>query len=199
MSCQQLNSQGCHGDHPEVSRLHPGGAPKRWRLHPKRGCAPRAVCWNDEKGEPALCDSIDISVAVATEKGLMTPIIRNADQKSLTAISLEVKELAENARGGKLKPDQYQGGTFSISNLGMFPVDHFCAIINPPQACILAVGQGNKVVEPVIGIDGVEKPAVITKMSLKLSADHRIFDGQLGSKFLSALASNFSDIRRLLL
>lgn len=157
------------------------------------------VCWNDEKGEPALCDSIDISVAVATEKGLMTPIIRNADQKSLSAISLEVKELAEKARGGKLKPDQYQGGTFSISNLGMFPVDHFCAIINPPQACILAVGQGNKVVEPVIGIDGVEKPAVITKMSLKLSADHRIFDGQLGSKFLSALASNFSDIRRLLL
>ncbi|XP_008788004.1 dihydrolipoyllysine-residue acetyltransferase component 1 of pyruvate dehydrogenase complex, mitochondrial isoform X2 [Phoenix dactylifera] len=155
--------------------------------------------WNNEKGEPSLCDSVDISIAVATDKGLMTPIIRNADQKTLSAISLEVKELAENARAGKLKPNEFQGGTFSISNLGMFPVDHFCAIINPPQACILAVGRGNKVVEPVVGSDGIEKPGVVTRMSLKLSADHRVFDGQLGGKFLSSLASNFSDIRRLLL
>lgn len=155
--------------------------------------------WNNEKGEPSLCDSVDISIAVATDRGLMTPIIRNADQKTLSVISLEVKELAEKARAGKLAPNEFQGGTFSISNLGMYPVDHFCAIINPPQAGILAVGRGNKVVEPVVGSDGIEKPGIVTKMSLKLSADHRVFDGQLGGKFLSALASNFSDIRRLLL
>ncbi|XP_027363930.1 dihydrolipoyllysine-residue acetyltransferase component 1 of pyruvate dehydrogenase complex, mitochondrial isoform X1 [Abrus precatorius] len=155
--------------------------------------------WNDEKGEIILCDSVDISIAVATEKGLMTPIIKNADHKTISAISFEVKELAEKARTGKLKPQEFQGGTFSISNLGMFPVDKFCAIINPPQACILAVGRGNKVVEPVIGADGVEKPSIVNKLNLTLSADHRVFDGKVGGAFLSALQSNFSDIRRLLL
>ncbi|VVA12146.1 PREDICTED: dihydrolipoyllysine-residue [Prunus dulcis] len=155
--------------------------------------------WDAEKGEVFLCDSVDISIAVATEKGLMTPIVRNADQKTISAISSEVKELAEKARAGKLKPNEFQGGTFSISNLGMFPVDHFCAIINPPQASILAVGRGNKVVEPVIGSDGIERPAVVTKMDLTLSADHRVFDGKVGGSFLSALCSNFSEIRRLLL
>ncbi|XP_031407606.1 dihydrolipoyllysine-residue acetyltransferase component 1 of pyruvate dehydrogenase complex, mitochondrial isoform X1 [Punica granatum] len=155
--------------------------------------------WDAEKGEVIRCDSIDISVAVATEKGLMTPIIRNADQKTISSISMEVKELAEKARAGKLKPDEFQGGTFSISNLGMFPVDHFCAIINPPQAGILAVGRGNKVVEPVTGADGVEQPAVVNKMRLTLSADHRVFDGKVGGAFLSALRLNFSDMRRLML
>ncbi|TKY51706.1 Dihydrolipoyllysine-residue acetyltransferase [Spatholobus suberectus] len=155
--------------------------------------------WNVEKGEVILCDSVDISIAVATEKGLMTPIIKNADQKTISAISSEVKELAAKARAGKLMPHEFQGGTFSISNLGMFPVDTFCAIINPPQACILAVGRGNKVVEPVIGADGIEKPSIATKLNLTLSADHRVFDGKVGGAFLSALQSNFSDIRRLLL
>lgn len=155
--------------------------------------------WSADKEEIVLCDSVDISIAVATEKGLMTPIIRNADQKTISAISLEVKELAEKARTGKLTPNEFQGGTFSISNLGMFPVDHFCAIINPPQACILAVGRGNKIVEPVIGSDGIERPGVVTKMNVTLSADHRVFDGKVGATFLSILRSNFSDIRRLLL
>lgn len=155
--------------------------------------------WDVEKGEIVLCDAIDISIAVATEKGLMTPIVRNADQKSISAISMEVKELAEKARAGKLVPHEFQGGTFSISNLGMFPVDQFCAIINPPQAGILAVGRGNQVVEPVIGSDGNETPAVVTKMNLTLSADHRVFEGKIGGAFFSALCSNFSDIRRLLL
>lgn len=155
--------------------------------------------WNVEKGEVILCDSVDICVAVATEKGLMTPIIKNADQKTISAISSEVKELAAKARAGKLMPHEFQGGTFSISNLGMFPVDKFCAIINPPQACILAVGRGNKVVEPVIGADGIEKPSIANKLNLTLSADHRVFDGKVGGAFLSALQSNFSDIRRLLL
>ncbi|KAL8159699.1 hypothetical protein V2J09_001236 [Rumex salicifolius] len=155
--------------------------------------------WSEEKGEIISNDSVDISIAVATEKGLMTPIIRNADQKTISAISAEVKELAEKARSGKLKPHEFQGGTFSISNLGMFPVDHFCAIINPPQSGILAVGRGNKVVKPVIGDDGIDKPAVVTEMNLTLSADHRVFDGKVGGEFLSALQANFSDIHRLLL
>ncbi|XP_058205701.1 dihydrolipoyllysine-residue acetyltransferase component 1 of pyruvate dehydrogenase complex, mitochondrial isoform X2 [Rhododendron vialii] len=155
--------------------------------------------WDTEKGEVVLVDSVDISIAVATEKGLMTPIVRNADQKTISSISSEVKELAAKARSGKLTPNEFQGGTFSISNLGMFPVDNFCAIINPPQACILAVGRGNEVVEPVVGSDGTERPSVVTKMSLTLSADHRVFDGKVGGAFLSALRSNFSDIRRLLL
>uniref|UniRef100_A0A803MZE5 Dihydrolipoamide acetyltransferase component of pyruvate dehydrogenase complex n=1 Tax=Chenopodium quinoa TaxID=63459 RepID=A0A803MZE5_CHEQI len=155
--------------------------------------------WDAEKGETIINDSVDISIAVATEKGLMTPIIRNADQKTISAISSEVKELAEKARAGKLKPNEFQGGTFSISNLGMFPVDNFCAIINPPQAGILAVGRGNKVVEPVVGSNGIEEPAVVTKMNLTLSADHRVFDGKVGGEFLTALQANFGDMRRLLL
>ncbi|XP_066385843.1 dihydrolipoyllysine-residue acetyltransferase component 1 of pyruvate dehydrogenase complex, mitochondrial-like isoform X2 [Miscanthus floridulus] len=134
--------------------------------------------WNNEKEETQKCDSVDISIAVATEK---------------------VKQLAEKARAGKLAPNEFQGGSFSISNLGMYPVDHFCAIINPPQSGILAVGRGNKVVEPVVDSDGTEKAARVTKMSLTLSADHRVFDGQVGGKFFTELALNFSDIRRLLL
>ncbi|KAL6545394.1 Pyruvate dehydrogenase complex component E2 1 [Orobanche gracilis] len=156
--------------------------------------------WDASKGEMALCDSVDISIAVATDKGLMTPIVRNADQKSISSISSEwVKELAEKARAGKLKPQEFQGGTFSISNLGMYPVDNFCAIINPPQAGILAVGRGNQFVEPVIGDDGIEKPEVVTKMTLTLSADHRVFDGKVAGTFMSELQSNFRDIQRLLL
>ncbi|KAL3520810.1 hypothetical protein ACH5RR_018959 [Cinchona calisaya] len=155
--------------------------------------------WDVKKGEVVLCDAVDISIAVATDKGLMTPIVRHADQKSISAISSEIKELAERARAGKLMPDEFQGGTFSISNLGMFPVDQFCAIINPPQAGILAVGRGNQVVEPVVGADGSEKPGVVTKMNLTLSADHRVFDGHVGGAFVAALRSNFADIRRLLL
>ncbi|KAH9704241.1 Dihydrolipoyllysine-residue acetyltransferase component 1 of pyruvate dehydrogenase complex [Citrus sinensis] len=146
--------------------------------------------WNVETEEIVLFDAIDISIAVATEKGLMTPIVRNADQKSISAISMEVKELAE--RAGKLAPHEFQGGTFSISNLGMFPVDQFCAIINTPLAGILVVGRGNQVVELVIGRN--EIPAVVTKMNLTLSADHRVFEGKVGCAFFSALCSNFRDI-----
>ncbi|XP_057532087.1 dihydrolipoyllysine-residue acetyltransferase component 1 of pyruvate dehydrogenase complex, mitochondrial [Amaranthus tricolor] len=155
--------------------------------------------WDAEKGEISLNNSVDISIAVATEKGLMTPIIKNADQKTISAISSEVKTLAEKARAGKLKPEEFQGGTFSISNLGMFPVDHFCAIINPPQSGILAVGRGNKVVEPLVGTSGIEELGIVTKMSLTLSADHRVFDGKVGGEFLTALRANFGDMKRLLL
>ncbi|XP_071713437.1 dihydrolipoyllysine-residue acetyltransferase component 1 of pyruvate dehydrogenase complex, mitochondrial-like [Rutidosis leptorrhynchoides] len=107
---------------------------------------------------------------------------------------LMIKELAEKARAGKLTPNE-----FSISNLGMFPVDQFCAIINPPQSGILAVGRGNQVVEPVFDADGIEKPAVVTRMNVTLSVDHRVFDGEVAAAFLGSLKSNFNDIRRLLI
>jgi len=130
---------------------------------------------------------------------LMTPILKNADQKSLSAISTEVKELANKARVGKLTPSEFQGGTFSISNLGMFPVDRFCAIINPPQACILAVGRGNKVVKWEEDSSGQGKACSVTQMNLSLSADHRVFDYDIGGKFLDALSTNFMEAKRLLL
>ncbi|PWA71250.1 dihydrolipoamide acetyltransferase, long form protein [Artemisia annua] len=116
---------------------------------------------------------------VATEKGLITPIVKNADQKSISTMSSEIKELAAKTRAGKLTPNEFQGGTFSISNLGMFPMDQFCAIINPPQSGILAVGRGNQVVEPVFGDDGIKKPGVVKKMNVTLSGDHRVFDGEV--------------------
>ncbi|KAJ6323092.1 hypothetical protein OIU77_012847 [Salix suchowensis] len=149
-------------------------------------------------GEIILWDSVDISIAVATEKGLMTPIIRNADQKSISAISSELNFLKQAQQKTTYIPN-FSLLLCSISNLGMYPVDQFAAIINPPQAGILAVGRGNKVVEPLLGSDGIERPAVVNKMNMTLSADHRVFDGQVSGAFLSALRANFSDIRRLLL
>ncbi|KAH9704233.1 Dihydrolipoyllysine-residue acetyltransferase component 1 of pyruvate dehydrogenase complex [Citrus sinensis] len=148
--------------------------------------------WDVEKGEIVLCDAIDISIAVATEKGLMTPIVRNADQKSISAISMEVKELAEKARAGKLAPHEFQGGTFRFAIRNNWRCLCHCAIaylVNEFilyifQAGILAVGRGNQVVEPVIGSDGNETPAVVTKMNLTLSADHRVFEGKVGGTLL---------------
>ena len=121
----------------------------------------------------------DISVAVATPNGLITPIIKAAENKGLSQISNEMKDLAARARDGKLKPEEFQGGTFSISNLGMFGVKDFQAIINPPQACILAVGAG--VQQPV-----VEKGEIVvrTVMSVTLSVDHRAVDGAVGAEYL---------------
>jgi pyruvate dehydrogenase E2 component (dihydrolipoamide acetyltransferase) len=127
-------------------------------------------------------NNVDISVAVATEGGLITPIIRNADQKSLPQISNEMKELAKRARENKLKPEEFQGGGFSISNLGMYGVKTFQAIINPPQACILAVGAGEEVVRVREG-----SVVAVNVMSLTLSVDHRAVDGALGAEYLQAL------------
>ncbi len=123
----------------------------------------------------------DISVAVATPTGLITPIIKAAESKSLAAISSEMKDLAARARDGKLKPSEYQGGTFSISNLGMFGVKDFAAIINPPQACILAVGAG--IEQPVVSNGKIE---IGTVMSVTLSVDHRVVDGAVGAEYLKA-------------
>lgn len=125
---------------------------------------------------------VDISVAVAINGGLVTPIIRNANLKKISEISAEMKELATKAKDGKLKPEEYQGGGFSISNLGMFGIKSFSAIINPPQSSILAVGAGNKV--PVVVGDQVK---ISTVAELTLSCDHRVVDGAVGARFLAAL------------
>ncbi|KAF8496665.1 pyruvate dehydrogenase [Gautieria morchelliformis] len=132
----------------------------------------------------------DVSVAVATPTGLITPIVRDATSKGLAAISAETKALAKKARDGKLKGEEYQGGTFTISNMGMFGVDHFTAIVNPPQACILAVSSTVPTLLPV-GPDAAPEDAArgfrtAQIMKVTLSADHRVVDGALGARWLSA-------------
>jgi pyruvate dehydrogenase E2 component (dihydrolipoamide acetyltransferase) len=141
---------------------------------------PTANASYDESGV-LLYEHADISVAVATPSGLITPIVKAAETKGLSAISAEMKDLAGRAREGKLKPEEYQGGTFSVSNLGMFGVKDFAAIINPPQGCILAVGAGEQ--RPVIKDGAV---AAATVMSCTLSVDHRVVDGAIGAEFLAA-------------
>lgn len=128
--------------------------------------------------------SVDISVAVATPGGLVTPIVRNADEKSLGQISAEIRALAARAREGKLRPEEFQGGGFTISNLGMFGIREFAAIVNPPQACILAVGASE---QRAVVRDGAL--AVATQMSCTLSADHRVVDGAVGAEFMAAFRS----------
>ena len=128
----------------------------------------------------------DVAVAVAIEGGLFTPVLRDADTKTLSALSAEMKDLAARARNRKLAPHEYQGGGFAISNLGMMGVESFDAVINPPHASILAVGAG--VARPVVG-QGNEIE-VATMMSLTLSVDHRVIDGALGATFLSAVKEN---------
>ncbi len=127
-------------------------------------------------------EDVDISMAVSVPDGLVTPVIRQADRKSLKEISQEARSLATRARDGKLSPEDYQGGTFSISNMGMFGVKDFAAIINPPQAAILAVASGEK--RPVVR-DG--ELAVATVMTATLSVDHRAVDGALGAQWLNVL------------
>ncbi|NBX86192.1 MAG: pyruvate dehydrogenase complex dihydrolipoamide acetyltransferase [Proteobacteria bacterium] len=135
------------------------------------------AAWNPGSVSGASGDSVvqwgnvDIAVAVAIEGGLITPIVANADQKAVTAISSEMKQLAADARAGKLKPAQYEGGSFSISNLGMYGIEEFSAIINPPQAAILAVGAADKA----------------NILRLTLSVDHRVIDGALGAELLAAI------------
>lgn len=139
-------------------------------------------------------DSVDISVAVAIPGGLITPIIRQADQKSLLIISKEMKDLAQRAKDGKLKPEEYQGGTFSISNLGMYGIKNFSAILNPPQAAILAIGAGEA--KPVVK-DGAISIAQV--MNCTLSVDHRAIDGVAGAEFLAALKKIIQDPLSILL
>ena len=141
-----------------------------------------------------LYDDVDISVAVSIPGGLITPIIRRADQKGLATISNEAKSLFERAKLGKLKPDEYQGGGFSISNMGMYGVRDFSAIINPPQAAILAVAAGER--RPIVRDDAL---TVATIMTCTLSVDHRVIDGALAAEFISALKTIVQDPLGLLL
>ncbi|MGH7152359.1 MAG: 2-oxo acid dehydrogenase subunit E2, partial [Acetobacteraceae bacterium] len=128
-----------------------------------------------------LYDDVDISIAVSIPDGLITPIVRKADQKGLAAISNEMKDLIARAKTGKLKPEEFQGGGFSISNMGMYGVSEFAAVINPPQAAILAVAAGQQ--RPVVK-DG--QIVVATMMTCTLSVDHRVVDGALGAEWLAA-------------
>lgn len=123
----------------------------------------------------------DVAVAVATPRGLVTPIVRAADDKSVYDIAAEVKELAARARVGKLLPAEYSGGTVTISNLGMFGVEEFSAILNPPQSCIFAVGAGE---QRLVVIDG--KSEIATMMNVTISVDHRSVDGAIAAQMLAA-------------
>ena len=131
----------------------------------------------------------DVAVAVAIEGGLFTPVLKDADMKSLSALSKEMKDLAGRARDRKLAPHEYQGGSFAISNLGMFGIDNFDAIVNPPHAGILAVGAGKP--KPVVGADGELK--VATVMSMTMSVDHRVIDGAVGAKLINAIVENLEN------
>ena len=137
---------------------------------------------------------VDISVAVSIPDGLITPIVKSADIKGLAAISNEMKDLAARAKTGKLKPEEFQGGGFSISNMGMYGVKDFAAIINPPQAGILAVSAGEQ--RPVVKNGAL---AIATVMTLTLSVDHRVIDGALAAEFLQALKRNIEDPLSLML
>jgi pyruvate dehydrogenase E2 component (dihydrolipoamide acetyltransferase) len=148
---------------------------KALRDHPECNAS-----WTEE--EMIQYGAVDISVAVATDRGLITPIVRNADMKGVAQISIEMKDLAARAKIGKLKLDEFQGGGFTISNLGMFGVKEFAAIINPPQAMILAVGAGE---ERVVARKG--EMAVRHMMSCTLAVDHRVVDGAMGARFLQTL------------
>ena len=141
-----------------------------------------------------LYDNVDISVAVSIPEGLITPIIRHADQKGLSVISAEMKDLAARAKIGKLKPEEFQGGGFSISNMGMFGVTSFSAIINPPQAGILAVSAGQQ--RPVVKNGAL---AIATVMTCTLSVDHRVVDGALGAEWLTTFKAIIEDPLSLML
>jgi pyruvate dehydrogenase E2 component (dihydrolipoamide acetyltransferase) len=131
----------------------------------------------------------DVAVAVAIDGGLFTPVLRDAHLKSLSALSAEMKDLAQRARDRKLAPHEYQGGSFAVSNLGMFGIENFDAVINPPHGSILAVGAGQK--KPIVDRD--DQISTATIMSVTLSVDHRVIDGALGANFLKAIAENIEN------
>ena len=155
--------------------------------------------WSDEAMR--LYKAADVSVAVSTDGGLITPIVRSAEKKGIAAISAEVKDLATRARDGKLAPEEYQGGTFTISNMGMMGVREFAAVINPPQACILAIGAGEErvVVRKRAAGNGDGEIGTATLMSCTISCDHRAVDGAVGAQFLAAFKGLVEHPVRLIL
>ncbi|XP_053114554.1 pyruvate dehydrogenase protein X component, mitochondrial isoform X2 [Hemicordylus capensis] len=155
------------------------------------------VTWDGEG--PRHLQSIDISIAVATDRGLITPIIKDAAAKGVQEIAASAKALAKKARDGKLLPEEYQGGSFSISNLGMFGISSFIAVINPPQACILAVGRARAELMIAVDENGNEKLQPQQLMTVTLSSDGRVVDDELASKFLESLKANMENPARLAL
>lgn len=150
--------------------------------------------WMEAEGEIWHHDQVNIAIAVAIPDGLVTPVIRNADRKGLRELSTETRELAGKARDKKLQPSDYEGSTFTTSNLGMFGIEEFTAIINPPNACILAIGAIREV--PVVK-DGAVVPG--KKMKVSLSCDHRVVDGAVGAAFLKSLQGFLEDPMTMLL
>ncbi|HEU4886279.1 MAG TPA: dihydrolipoamide acetyltransferase family protein, partial [Thermoanaerobaculia bacterium] len=150
---------------------------------------------NASWGDDAITQhgEVHVGVAVATPDGLITPVIRNADQKSVADIATEVRALADKAKNRRLKPDEYQGSTFTISNLGAWGIEHFTAIINPPNAAILAIGAAEA--RPVV--DANRQIVVRDRMNVTLSCDHRIVDGALGADFLKTLRQYIEQPLRL--
>jgi pyruvate dehydrogenase E2 component (dihydrolipoamide acetyltransferase) len=148
----------------------------------------------EDKGEIRRHRGIHVAIAVAVDEGLLTPVVRDADRKSLTEIAEETRDLAERARARKLDPGEWEGSTFTTSNLGMFGVEEFTAIINPPNACILAIGALRD--EPVVR-DGAVVPG--KRMALTLSCDHRVVDGAVGARFLADVKALLEDPVAMLL
>jgi pyruvate dehydrogenase E2 component (dihydrolipoamide acetyltransferase) len=136
--------------------------------------------WQDDRIR--YWNEVHVSMAVAIEEGLITPVIRHTDLKSLREISAESQDLAGRARDRRLKPEEYTGGTFSVSNLGMLDIDEFTAVINPPEAGIIAVG---RIVEKPVAHEG--QLALRRRMRLTMSCDHRVIDGATGAQFLKTV------------
>ncbi|MDK2981538.1 MAG: hypothetical protein PWQ55_1885 [Chloroflexota bacterium] len=164
----------------------------------------KAVAWalkqnpiiNSQYTDEKIIEYADINIGIATalDNGLIVPVIHNADRKDLVEISRELSDLAQRARSNKLQPDDLAGGTFTISNLGMFGIDRFTAIINPPQSAILAVGKMNKVFVP----DENDQPILRRMVAFTLSADHRVMDGSQGAKFLTDLQDSLMNLGEIL-
>jgi pyruvate dehydrogenase E2 component (dihydrolipoamide acetyltransferase) len=185
---EQLNaaSQASGGEKVSVNDLILKALARALRL------CPRANMSVSPDGQSAIAHQrVDVSVAVALDDGLITPVVRGADGKSLGALAKEVRELAARGRDKKLKPEEYQGGTFSLTNLGMYGIREFFAIINPPESGILAVGRVEKraVVVERDGKDHIESRRMLT---LTLSCDHRIVDGALGAQLLAKVVEGLA-------
>ncbi|KYQ92987.1 pyruvate dehydrogenase complex [Tieghemostelium lacteum] len=177
-----------------------------------KDCPEANAKWNETTQEIQLNPTVDVSFAVSTDRGLITPIIKNTNTKQLGDISKESKELAIAARDSKLKPEQFIGGTFSVSNLGMFGITHFNAIINYPQAGILAIGTGRRVIknqqfttadldklDSLLATSEAAKPQIIDIMDVTLSGDNRVFTDEIAAKFLDTFKKYISNPESMLL
>lgn len=191
------------GKPPSVNDFVIAAAARALRSVPALNVSFDAAAAGSPEGKPTPFSSVDVCVAVATEGGLITPIVKDADGKGAAAISVEVADLASRARAGKLKPEEFTGGSFTISNLGMFGVSHFSAIINPPQAAILAVGGARQEAVEVEGGNGKRGSSqrslsFVPRLALTLSVDARAVDGDSAGAWLDAFAAALAEPETLL-